>query len=271
MRKIAVGLLIAIVALAVFAPVVAPFNPTQQLDIVALKNAAPSASHLLGTDAYSRDVLSRASYGARASLFVAFIATLIATVFGVLWGGVAASAHWRYGEAMMTAVDVFRSVPRMLVFLVVAALAGALSPVALGVLLGVAGWPAMSRLAFAQTREIRARSFVEAARANGSSGTRVLFQHIVPHLAGPLSAACALLLADVLALESGLSFLGIGIRPPGASWGNMLQDALPYLGTAWWTAAVPCTLLLMTVLSASAIAEILQKNSESDETGVPGL
>ena len=271
MRRIAAVLLIAIVTLALFAPVVAPFNPTQQLDIVALKNGAPSASHLLGTDAYSRDVLSRALYGARASLFVALVASFLATVAGVVWGGIAASAHGRGGEVMMSAVDVFRSVPRMLVFLVVAAIAGALSPAALGMLLGIAGWPAMSRLAFAQTREIRARSFVEAARANGSSPARVLFRHIVPHLSGPLSAACALLIADVLALESGLSFLGIGIRPPGASWGNMVQDALPYLGTAWWTAAVPCTLLLMTVLSASSVADLLQRNNEADETGGPGL
>jgi len=199
----------AIVLLAILAPLVAPFGPAQQLDIVALKNRAPSVTHLLGTDAYSRDLLSRALFGARTSLFVAFAATTIATVVGTLWGGLAAT--------------------------------------------------------------VQSRSFVEAAHAAGSAPGRVFLRHIAPHLTGPLTAAGTLLLADILALESGLSFLGLGIKPPGASWGNMVQDALPYLGSAWWTAAVPCACLLVTVFSASALADQLQKMTRRDETPVPGL
>jgi len=261
----------AIVLLAILAPLVAPFGPAQQLDIVALKNRAPSVTHLLGTDAYSRDLLSRALFGARTSLFVAFAATTIATVVGTLWGGLAATAANRLGDGMMLIVDVLRSVPRMLLFLVAVALAGALSPVWLAALLGISAWPAISRMAFVLVRDVQSRSFVEAAHAAGSAPGRVFLRHIAPHLTGPLTAAGTLLLADILALESGLSFLGLGIKPPGASWGNMVQDALPYLGSAWWTAAVPCACLLVTVFSASALADQLQKMTRRDETPVPGL
>lgn len=271
MRRFPAVALGGVVLLAVFAPLVAPFGAAEQLDIVALKNSAPSASHWLGTDAYSRDILSRALFGARTSLFVAFVATMIATLVGSLWGGVAASTAGRLGEVMMLAVDVFRSVPRMLLFLVAVALAGALSPLWLAALLGLSAGPAISRMAFTLVRDIRSRSFVEAAQAAGGTPTRVFLHHVVPHLTGPFTAAGTLLLADILALESGLSFLGLGIRPPGASWGNMVQDALPYLGSAWWTAAVPCACLLATVLSASALAEQLQEKSRRDETIVPGM
>lgn len=259
MRKTAAILLGIITVAAILAPVIAPFGPAEQLDIVGLKNNGPSATHWLGTDAYSRDILSRVLFAARTSLFVAAIATLIATLIGAVWGSVAASVTPRAGEAMMLAVDVIRSVPRMLLFLVAVALAGTLSPTWLAILLGFSAWPAIGRMAFSLVREVRSRSFVEAARAAGNAPYQVVVNHVLPHLTGPMSAAGTLLLADIIALESGLSFLGLGIRPPGASWGNMVQDSLPYLGSAWWAAAVPCTCLLMTVLSASSLADQLQE------------
>jgi peptide/nickel transport system permease protein len=268
-RRISALLLSAMVLLAVFAPLLAPYEAATQLDIVALKNQAPSVSHLLGTDAYSRDILSRVLFGARTSLFVAVVATMLAIAAGVLWGGLAASAANRIGEAMMLVVDVFRSVPRLLLFLFAVALAGALSPLPLAMVLGISAWPAMGRLVYSLVRDAQSRAFVEAARAAGVAPVRVFLHHIVPHLMGPLGAAGTLLLADVLALEAGLSFLGLGIRPPGASWGNMVQDALPYLGSAWWTAAVPCVCLLVTVLSASQLADHLQKKTRRHETIVP--
>lgn len=270
MRRLAFGILAFIVLAALLAPFVAPFDPLRQLDIVNLKNQWPSARHWFGTDAYSRDILSRALFGARTSLMVASIATVVATVLGVIWGGVAATADSRVGSVMMLWVDVVRSVPRLLLFLVAVALAGALSPAVLAVLLGAAAWPATSRMVYSLVRDTEARSFVEAARSSGASSARVFALHITPHLTGPLAASGALLLADILALESGLSFLGLGVRPPGASWGSMVQDALPYLGSAWWTAAVPCACLVVTVLSAAALADHLQKKGLRGETTVPG-
>lgn len=253
----AVVILSIMVVAAALAPWIAPFDPAAQLDVVRLKNAPPSPTHWLGTDSYSRDILSRALWGARTSIGVAFLATSIATGVGAVWGGLAASFGSRLGDTLMAAVDVFRSLPRILVFLAAVVLLGSLTPVALALILGATAWTGTSRLVYVLVRELRTREFVEAAHSVGASRSRVLALHIAPHLLGPLTASGALLLADILALESGLSFIGIGVRRPGASWGNMVQDALPYLGSAWWLAAVPCVLLLMTVLSAASIADHL--------------
>lgn len=255
MKRLAIVVLCVVALSAVCAPWLAPFNPAQQLDIVALRNSTPSLAHPLGTDPYSRDVLSRLLYGARTSLVVGGLATLIALCVGCLWGGVAALLGRHGGTVLMLVVDVMRSVPRMLLFLVAVTLFGALSPYALAVVLGIAAWPVMARLTYGLARDMRTRPFVEAAEAVGVGRWNVLRRHIAPHVAGSIAAASALLLADVLAAESGLSFLGVGVRPPTASWGNMVQDALPYLGSAWWLAAIPCTCLLVTVLSVSTVAD----------------
>ena len=242
----------AIVTMAILAPVLAPYDPSMQLDLVALKNSAPSFLHPLGTDSYSRDVLSRAMFGARTSLIVSMVAAAIATVIGIVWGSVAAVAGGSLGEIMMGAVDVIRSVPRMLVLLAAAVIMGALGSLQLGVLLGLTAWSPTARLVYTLTRTSRALPFVEAARALGNSPSRVLGSHVFPQLAGALAASSALLVADLIALEAALSFIGLGVQPPTASWGSMIQDAIPYLESAWWVAAVPCAFVIITVLSASS-------------------
>ncbi|MDQ6612694.1 MAG: ABC transporter permease [Gemmatimonadota bacterium] len=255
MRRLAIATLSVVVMGALFAPYIAPFDPTRQLDITALVNGAPSAAHLLGTDAYSRDILSRVLFGARVSLTVAFLASLVAIVLGSLWGGLAAMLGARIASGMMVFVDTVRSVPRILLFLVAVTLVGTLTPVMLALLLGAAAWPTISRLVYTLVRDLRSREFVEAAQSVGASPARVFLQHLAPHTVGPIAASAALLVADCLAVESGLSFLGLGVRPPAPSWGNMVQDALPALSSAWWVAAVPCACLLVTVLAAANIVD----------------
>ena len=252
----AIALSLVVVA-AVCAPWLTPFDPGAQLDIVALKNGAPSWSHWLGTDPYSRDIASRALFGARTSLGVASLATIIATIIGVVWGAVAAVLHGRIGLAMMSTVDVLRSVPRLLFFFGALVVLGVFNSLGLSIVLGASAWAGTSRLVFVRVAELNTRPFVESARALGATPWRVLRQQVVPHLLGPLAASGILLFADMLALESGLSFLGVGVRPPTASWGNMVQDAVPYLRSAWWLAAVPCVLLMTTVLAAATIADHL--------------
>ena len=260
-------MLVLIGIAGLLAPWLAPFDPAAQLDIVALKNSAPSMTHVLGTDAYSRDILSRALFGARTSLAIATTATVLAIAIGSVWGAIAASVSARRGDAMMSAVDVLRSIPRILLFLGAVVVFGALSGRGLAIVLGLAAWTGMARLVFVLVREQRVRPYVEAARSLGVSASRVLVRHIAPQLISPLGAAGVLLLADMLALESGLSFIGIGVRPPDASWGNMVQDALPYLRSAWWLAAVPCLLLVTTVLCAASIADHLG-GKRSHESGL---
>ncbi len=260
MRRAAVVLLLIVTA-AILAPWLAPYDPAAQLDIVQLKNGAPSLAHWLGTDPYSRDVLSRAVFGARTSLMVAALATVLATVVGCAWGACAASVSEGLGDGLMSVVDVMRSLPRVLVFLGVAVLLGPLSAVTLALVLGATAWTGTSRLVYVLVREITARPFVEAARAMGASRWRLMQRHVMPQLLTPVVASGALLLADLLAVEAGLSFIGLGVRPPGASWGSMLQDGLPYLRSAWWLAAVPSLLLIATVLSAAGIADRLGQAS----------
>jgi peptide/nickel transport system permease protein len=115
---------------------------------------------------------------------------------------------------------------------------------------------------FVQVRVMRAREFVVSARALGASPVRVLAHHVAPHVAGSLFAASAVLVADLLAVEASLSFLGLGVRPPAASWGSILQDGVPYLTSAWWVAAVPCLLLVATVLSVAHLADALDVPQE---------
>ena len=254
---IALMLLSAMAAAAILAPWIAPYDPVAQLDIVALKNMAPSLDHLLGTDAYSRDLLSRALFGARTSLLIGIFATALATVMAVIWGGLAASLGQTRGVFMMSLVDVQRSIPRILLLLAAVVLFDTLSVVGVSLLLGVTAWAGMSRLVYTLVREQGAYAYVEAARALGASRWRLLVRHIAPCVRAPLSAAGVLLFADLLAMESALSFLGIGVRAPAASWGSMVHDAVPYLRSAWWLTAVPCLLLVSTVVSAARLADAL--------------
>lgn len=259
LRTPAAALLAVVVLAAVLAPWLAPFDPASQLDIVRLKNGVPSAAHWLGTDPYSRDVLSRALFGARTSLTVAAIATLLSIVVGTAWGVCAASLREQAGDLLMAVVDVVRSVPRVLVFLAVSVMLGPLHAVTLALVLGATAWTGTSRLVYALVREIGTRPFVEAAQSIGASRWRLLQRHVLPQLVKPVAAAGVLLLADILAVEAGLSFIGLGVRPPAASWGGMLQDGLPYLRSAWWLVAVPAGLLVLTVLSAAGLADRLDE------------
>lgn len=258
-RRAPIVLVVLIAASALLAPWLAPHDPAAQLDIILLKNVAPSVSHWLGTDPYSRDVLSRAIFGARTSLSVAALATTLALVVGCAWGAAAASISARLGDGLMSMVDVLRSTPRVLLFLAVAVLLGPLGTVTLALVLGATAWTGVSRLVFVLVREVNTKPFVEAARAMGASRWLCLRRHVLPQLLDPIAASGALLLADLLAVEAGLSFIGLGVRPPQASWGSMLQDGLPYMQSAWWLTAVPSVLLITTVLSAAAIADRLER------------
>jgi peptide/nickel transport system permease protein len=253
----AAALLAAIVAVGVAAPWLAPYDPAAQLDVVALRNAPPTAAHLLGTDPYSRDLLSRALHGARTSVGVGALAAAVGTLLGAAWGLAAGSARDATGDALMSVVDVVRALPLAVVLLAVLVVLDAPTPAEFALLIGVAAWPQASRLVFVHVRGLRTREFVAAATALGASRGRVLARHVAPHLLGPLVASGALLLADAMALEAGLSFLGLGVRPPTASWGSMVQDGVPFLATAWWVAAVPSACLVVTVLSAARLADHL--------------
>ncbi len=261
------GVLIAGVA----APWLSPYDPAQQLDIVTLKNSPPSIAHPFGTDPFARDLWSRALHGARASLLIGLVGAATSALLAVAFGVGAAAMSPRIGESVMGFVDSLRAIPRKIILLAVLLLLPQPSLLTLALVLGATSWTAMSRVIFAEVRALQAREFVTSARALGVSPLRIFSVHVAPHLGGTLAAASAVLVADLLAVEAGLSFIGLGVRPPTASWGTILQDGVPYLASAWWTAAVPCVLLVTTVLCISRLADALSHHSDPYRAGTSVL
>ena len=250
--------LLVLVAIALLASVLAPHDPDRQFDLVRMQNQAPSRAFPLGTDPAARDVLSRALHAARVSLGVGGLATFVAVTLGAAWGALAGTAGPRGDALLMRLVDVALGVPRVLLLLVIVALWGNLAPPALAAVVGSLSWFGTSRLVRAQVRAARERDFVLAAAAIGASPARVLLRHVAPHALGTVAITASMLFGDVVALEAGLSFLGLGVRPPQASWGSMILDGTPVMLEAPWTAAVPIACVIATVLAASALGDALR-------------
>ena len=254
----ALALLLTLALLALLAPLLAPYDPTAQPDMVALKNRPPSFAHPLGTDIYSRDVLTRVLYGSRVTLSVGVLAALLSTTLGAAYGAVAGWLGGAVDTVLMRLVDACLGIPRVLMLLAIVALWGHVSTPVLVLLIAGTGWFATSRLARAEVRALRTRPYVEAARALGAGETRLLVRHVLPHLVPPLLVAATLAVGNVIALEAGLSYLGLGLQPPDASWGSIMQDGADSLTTAWWTTAAPGTMIVLTVLAVNILGDGLR-------------
>lgn len=263
----AAAVLLVLTIAALFAPVLAPYNPAAQPDIVALKSLPPSLAHPFGTDPYSRDVLSRAMYGARVSLGVALFATLITVTLGTAYGAVAGYAGGLLDSCMMRAVDAMRSVPRVLLVIVVVALWHTLPLWLLVVVIGVTGWFGLSRLVRGQVLALRRREFVMAAEALGARPTRIVWRHILPNVTPMIIVDATLGIGQVIVLEAGLSYLGLGVQPPGASWGNIIQDASDQFGALWWVSLFPGLLIVATAVACSTLGDALRDLLDPREGG----
>jgi len=250
-----VGILTFLVLVALAAPLLAPFDPNRQLDIVHLTNRPPSWTFLLGTDPLSRDVWSRLVYGTRVSLGIGALGALVAVALGTLVGALA-GYYRRWIEAvLMRGVDVGLALPRIFVLLMAVALWDGLPFAALVVVIGLTSWFGTSRLVRAEVLSLRQRDFVVAARALGAGSSRVIVRHVLPNAAAPIIVAAALGVGNVLLLEAALSFLGIGVPPPDASWGNMIADGMPGIYTAPWSTFFPGLAISLVVMSLNAIAD----------------
>jgi peptide/nickel transport system permease protein len=253
-----VGVLAFFVIVALAAPVVTSFDPREQLDIVRLKSRPPSWSNILGTDVYSRDLWSRVAYGARISLSVGALGMLVAITLGTVVGAVAGYYRRWVDAVLMRAVDVGLSLPRIFVLLIAIALFGQLPLAVLVLVIGFTSWFGTSRLVRAEVLSVRERDFVAAARAVGAGGARVIFRHVLPNAAAPIIVSAALSIGNVLLLEAALSFLGIGVRPPAPSWGNIIADGAPYLATAPWTTLFPGLAIALVVMALNAVGDALR-------------
>jgi peptide/nickel transport system permease protein len=243
---------------AVAAPALAPYPPRAQLDIVRLADQPPSLRHPLGTDLYSRDVWSRLVHGARISLGVGALATLVAVTVGAAVGA-AAGYFRRWPDALlMRVVDVGLALPRIFVLLVAVALWGRVTLGPLVLLIGLTGWFATSRLVRAEVLSVRERDFVAAARALGAGPARIILRHVLPNAAAPIIVSAALGIGNVMLLEAGLSFLGLGVPSPAPSWGNMIADGWPKMAVAPWAALFPGLAISLVVMALNAVGDALR-------------
>lgn len=242
--------------LALFAPLLAPYEPQAMTDAFG---AAPSWKHWLGTDQIGRDQLSRIVYGARVSLTVGLLSILIASVIGTVLGLVSGYLGGWVDQVIMRITDVFMSFPYIMLILVVAAIVGpGLTNII--VILGVLGWPAIARLVRGNVLSLKQTEYVKAARALGYSSSRIMFKHMLPNTVAPILIYATSGVAAAILDEAALSFLGLGVQPPDASWGNMLSSAksLSVLTTQPWLWVPPGIMILLTVLAINYIGDALR-------------
>lgn len=252
------GLLVfAILGLAaLIGPILLP-DPAAMPDVVA-GATPPSLHHPFGTDQLNRDILARVVNGARISLTVAVLAMAVSLTLGALVGLIAGYAGGWMDAVLMRIVDAALAIPRLFVLLLLLVVWERIPLGALIVVLGTTGWFATSRLVRGEVLRLRGEAFVLAARGLGAGPGRIIARHFLPNAAGPLLVAATLGVGDVILLEAGLSFLGLGIQPPTPSWGGMVLDAKPLMVTAPWTAIFPGAAIVITVLAVNLIGDALQ-------------
>lgn len=251
-----------ILLVGLLAPLVAPYDPTAMPDIVALKERPPSFTHPFGTDIYSRDVLSRVIYGTRLSLMIGVLATIVSLTFGVAYGAVAGYAGGALDAVMMRVLDAFLSLPRLLLLIGVLVAWPQRSVGALVVFLGLTGWFGLSRIVRGQVLALKHAEFVTAAQALGASRRRILWRHLLPNIVSPIVVAATLGVAHVIVLEAGLSYLGIGVPQPLASWGNIIYDGADRPAALWWMSLFPGLFMVLTVMTLNILAEALSEAHE---------
>jgi peptide/nickel transport system permease protein len=249
-------LLACLVAAALAAPALAPYPP-DRLDLGA-RRQAPSAAHWFGTDDLGRDVLARVLYGARVSLAVGLLSAAVAGASGVVVGGVAGYAGGAFDAVLMRGTDAMLAVPRLPLLMIAAAVLQPSVPL-LVVLIGLAGWMETARVVRAECLALRGRGFVEGARAAGAGHARIIGVHLLPNAAHAVIVSLTLAVARGILLESALSFFGVGVQPPQASWGNMLYQAQAMLGTEPWLACAPGFFILATTLLVNLAGDRLAR------------
>lgn len=255
---LALRFLLFLALVALLAHRLAPYHPDVPRDITALASKPPSPAHPFGTDIYSRDVLSRVVHGARISLSVASLAVLLSMTVGTAYGSIAGYAGGRADAVMMRIIDALLSIPRILVLLAIFALWGRVSLGALVLILGLTGWFTTSRLVRAQVLSLKTEEMVVAARALGARNRRILWRHILPSVTSTIVVAATLGIGNVIILEAGLSFLGVGVQAPTASWGNIIADGSRYVAGMWWMSLFPGLAIMVTVMAFNIVGDALR-------------
>jgi peptide/nickel transport system permease protein len=255
---LAITFIVMLILVALAAPIISPYSPTEQLDIVRQKGLPPSWAHPFGTDVAARDLLSRVIYGGRTSLSVALLAVMLSTTVGVAFGMIAGYLGGIVDTVMMRALDGVMAIPRVLVLIVALSFWSNGGETALILGIGLTGWFGMSRLIRAEVMAIKPREYVAAAVALGASRRRVLLRHILPNIVGPAIVQATVAVAQVIALEAGLSFIGLGARTAHASWGSIILDGHGAFAEFWWIPLFPGLAVVATALAFNVLGDGLR-------------
>ncbi len=257
-NRIALATIAVLIVAAILAPLVAPYA----MDALDLTNrrAAPSLHHWFGTDELGRDLFTRVLYGARVSLAIGLGSAALSVGLGTALGVTAGYFGKWVDEALMRATDAMLCIPRLPLIMIAAAFVRP-SVALLVVLVSAAGWMEAARVTRAAVQSLAAGDFVAAARASGATSWRVMFKHIVPGIVPVLAVATTIAVGRGILLESAVSFFGVGVQPPTASWGNMLYQAQTTMSSEPWLAIFPGAMIFITVLACNAVGDHLGRGT----------
>jgi peptide/nickel transport system permease protein len=250
-------ILILLYLVALLAPLIAPFDPIAQENVLQTSYLKPSPQHWLGTDRFGRDILSRVLYGARISLAIGFVATAISVTLGTLLGAIAGFFGGKIDALIMRFTDLVLAFPRLVLLIMIVALFSPSIAVIITVL-GLTQWPNTTRIVRGDVLSLREREYIQAAHALGLGRWRIILRHLIPNVLAPVIVTATLGIGNTIVLEAGLSFLGLGVQPPTPSWGNMVADGRENLIGAWWVATFPGLIIVMTVLAFNLVGDGLR-------------
>jgi len=251
---IALGVLVLLLIVAAVAPSIAPFA-FDALDL-ANRRGPPSSLHWFGTDELGRDLLTRVLFGARVSLAVGLVSAAVSVAIGMTIGATAGwSGRW-VDAVLMRITDAMLSIPRLPLLMIAAAILTPAVPLLI-VLVGAAGWMETARVVRAEVQSIKANDFVTAARAVGATSSRVVLRHVLPGVLPTAAVATTLAVGRAILLESALSFFGVGVQPPTASWGNMLYQAQTTMSSEPWLGIFPGAFIFITVMCCNVVGTAL--------------
>ena len=252
---VGLAVFLIVVVAAILAPVLAPFDPNDQNILEKLR--APTLEHWLGTDSFGRDTLSRLVYGARISLIIGVVSTLAAMVIGTAIGMLAGWHGGRLDTVTMQAMDVLLAFPSLILGLILVAMLGP-SMVNIIIAIALTSIPPFARIARAPTIAVKEREFVDAGRALGYSDARILTIHILPNILPEILVMGSLWLANAIRTEASLAFVGLGIKPPTATWGGMIREGFENILDSYWLALVPGVAILIVIFALNLLGDGLR-------------
>jgi peptide/nickel transport system permease protein len=255
-RALAGAVVLGVLGLsALLAPAVAPYDPAERRPGRVAE--APSLAHPMGTDTFGRDVLSRALWGGRVSQLIGLLSMAVSVVVGVVVGGLAGFYGRAVDSLLMRLTETVVTFPTFFLLITLVAVFGARLWLLI-LAIGLTAWPITARVVRAEVLALREREFVQAARALGAGGLRTMVRHILPNVVPVIVVAATLRVAYVILVEAGLSYLGVGVPPPAASWGGMVADGREHLFRAWWISFFPGLFIFLTVMTYNLVGDGLR-------------